>query len=778
MQPNHVWKPGQQHENLLRSILLKYLANWPLFLILLVISAAGAFLYLRYTVPLYEIKATIIIKDGQKGQDDSKMVESLDVFDSKKIVENEIEVIQSQTLAQEVVRNLRLYAPIKEGGRIVDVLAYTSSPIQIAVRRPDSIKPVDKVYFIYLKNEKQVIINHTAYPMKQWVNTPYGELKFSANSLYQPSEEAKPLYFSLLPVTVVADGIVKGLEVSASSKLSTVVNISLKDEVPERGQAILNELIAAYNRSALADKNVLAANTLAFVEDRLRYVTHDLDSIEARLQNFKTQNKIVDINAQGAQYLQFVGDNDQKISGISMQLAMLDEVENYVTGKAGQGGIVPSTFGISDPQLSDLIKKLYDTELEYEKVKKIAPENNPILVSITNQINKLKPSILENIETQRNGLLAGRNDLTTTNSKYSYMLSTIPGKERELLEISRQQAIKNNIYTFLLQKREEAAISYASAVSDSRLVDNAQASMLPVSPNKLIVCILAVAAAFGSGIGIIAFKDLFNPNIESRAEVEQYTQIPILSELVKSESKSTIVVSENNRTLIAEQFRQLRTLLAYLIINSRKKKIMVTSSISGEGKSFVAVNLGLSLGLTNKKVVLIDLDMRRPALANIFNIANADGISQYLGEEKEIEEIIKRTDIHPNLFFIPSGPIAINPSELLLTNMLQDLFTYLEGMFDYIIIDTPPVSFVTDAIILSPLCDATLFVMREKVTPKVLVQKLDTNPAIKSLKNMAIVFNGVKGDGISKYTNGYTYGHGYIEGNKSKSKPERLSKTL
>ena len=775
MQPD-ITETNQPQENLLKCLLFKYIGYWPLFLMLLLICGTAAFLYLKYTAPVYGLNATLIIKDEQKGTDGAKMVESLDLFGSKKLVENEIEVIKSQTLAQNVVKNLGLYAPITQEEKFIKRSAYTSSPIQIIAKSPDSLTAVKKVYFNWLKNKEQVVFNNKAYPINQWINTSYGILKFKLNPNFKSSSNTGTLYFSLVPVTYVADDLTAELDVSSSDKLSTVVNISMKDEVPERGKAVLNELIAAYNRSAVEDKNTLAANTLSFVEDRLRYVVNELDSVESQLQHFKTQHNIVDIDEQGKMFLQNVGANDQKIGDLSMQQAILDQVESYVSGKGGNGGIVPSTLGVTDPVLSNLLDKLYDTELQYEKLRKIAPENNPSVVSLNDQINKLKPSILENIENQRKSLAAGKNDLAATNGKYSSVLNTMPAKERELLEISRQQAIKNNIYTFLLQKREEAAISYASAVANSRLVDSAQASRYPVSPDKLIILLIAIVAAFGLGIGVITVKEFFNNNIDSRTEVENYTQTPILCELVKNTSKDVIVVSDDNRSFIAEQFRQLRTMLGYLDINNKKKKILITSSISEEGKSFVAVNLAISLALANKKVVLVDLDLRRPALASILHVPETEGVTEYLDGKKEIESVIKRTDINENLFVIPSGLVPANPSELLLNGRLQLLFSYLDEVFDCIIIDSPPVGPVTDATIISPLCDATLYVIRQGVTPRMFVQKLDKHIDKGSLKNMAIVLNAVKGKGLGKYGHGYNYGYNYIEDRKSAEK--KISKSF
>ncbi len=776
MQPE-TYETEQPVTNIFRNLFFKYLAYWPLFIVLITVYGIVAVLYIKLKVPVYELKSTMIITDEQKGINDSKMIESLDVFRSKTLVDNEIEVIRSKTLAQQVVKDLYLYAPVTED-RLIKRSAYLSSPVIVEAKNPDAVPVVKRVDFSWNAETRQVILEGKSYPLDQWISTHYGVVKFLPNPNYQANTtEQFGLYFSLVPVAYAADDLASEMSVSSADKLSTVVNISLKDEVPLRGKNILNVLITEYNKATVQDKNILAANTLAFVEDRLHFVVQELDSIESNLQKYKTKNHVVDINTQGRLYLENVGSNDQKIGDISMQLAILNQVEQHVAGKESSGGIVPSTLGVTDPVLSNLLEKLYSAELDYEKMRKIAPENNPLVLSITDQINKIKPNILENIRSQRKGLMAGRSDLTATNNKYSSKLSVIPTKERELLEISRQQAIKNDIYTFLLQKREEAAISYASAVANSRLVDNAQTSRNPVSPDKLIVCLIALIAALASGVGYISVKDFLNVTIDSRADIENNTRTTVLAELAKADSQSPVVIGNDNHTLIAEQFRQLRTLLGYLGISSRKKKILVTSTMADEGKSFVAVNLALSLALANKKVVLVDLDLRRPSLAAMLEMPNEDGMSQYLQGEKKIETIIKRSKTHSNLYVVPSGPVPANPSELLLNSKLQEFFTYLEGAFDYIIVDTSPVNPVTDACILSPYCDATLYIVRQGVTPKMFIQKLDQYSHIRSLKNMAIVLNAVKRKKFGKRGYGDYTDYSYLEDTKSLLKKKNLIKT-
>lgn len=764
--------------NVFNKLLFRYLPYWPLFVAMLIFSIILAAIYLRYTIPIYQSSATILIKDQKKGMDDSQLLEGLNMLGSTKIVENEIEVIRSRSLSSQVVRKLHLYAPITQEGSVISKGAYAISPVRLEHKNPDSLVPVKKVYFSYDDKKGQVTIDDKAYKVSEWVKTPYGELRFYNNPYYDGTQSADPLFFSLYPVRNVTRSVVSNLDVNPVSKMGTVISLSFRDPVPQRGEDILNELIAEYNKANINDKNALAANTLAFVQDRLHFVVQELDSVESRIQQYKTQKGIVDISEQGRQFLATVGENDARVSEINVQLAVLDQVQSYVTTNSSKAGIVPSTLGVNDPVLSQLLDRLYAAESQYERLKKTTAENNPMMVSLQDEIAKIRPGIMDNISAQRRNLEASKRNISNTNRQYSSMLRTVPTKERELLEISRQQSIKNNIYTFLLQKREETALSYASTVADSRLIDHAESTAGPVSPKPQFVYLLAVLLGLSLTIGVITIKEVLNRNVLFRSEIEEMTTFPIIGEIAYDNSKEPIVIAEGKRNFIAEQFRQLRTSLGYMGINNRKKKILLTSTIPGEGKSFIAGNLGISLALTGKKVVLIELDLRKPKLSNMFNISREVGITNFFIGDKEADEIIKRTEQNENLFIIPSGPIPPNPSELILNGRMEELLNYLETVFDYVIIDTAPVSPVTDAYILSPMCDATLYIVRHGYTPKAYVQMLDHNNKVKGLKNLAIVFNGVRSRGIGRYDYGYGYGQSYGYGYGYDEKEEKKKKKV
>jgi tyrosine-protein kinase Etk/Wzc len=431
-----------------------------------------------------------------------------------------------------------------------------------------------------------------------------------------------------------------------------------------------------------------------------------------------------------------------------------------VVSKNNTTGIVPATLGVNDNVLSQLLEKLYDAELTYDKLKQTMGENSPSVVAVANEIESIRPAILENVRNQRNSLEASRNNLTATSSLYSSMLKTIPQKERELLEISRQQTIKNSVYAFLLQKREETALSSSSTIADSRLIDAAIASFSPVSPKKLIVYLGAMVLAFVLGVFIVLWKELFTGKILFRSDIENYTHIPIAAEIASVKHKHELIVNMPNNAYVSEQFRHLRAAIGLYGKVASKQKILITSSIAGEGKSFVASNLALSIAMSSKKVILIDADLRGPKTSYIFGIEEKEGLAEYLEEKASINDIIIDSG-HKNLYVVSAGGVCNNPTELLLNGRLNELFSYLEDKFDYILVDTSPTDPVTDAFVLSEYCDKTLFVVRHGYTPKTMVQLLDENNKVKALNNPSIIFNGVKKRGFLNGSYGFGYGFGY-----------------
>lgn len=748
----------------------KYIPYWPLFLLFLVLGAGLVYSYFRYAVPQYEANASLIIKDEKKGSDDAKFMESLNIINTKKIIENEIDIIQSRPILKKVVTSLRLYSPIYYTNGISPVSAYDEFPLTVEVRNPDSI-PVTtaNIPLQFSREDSSVTINAAITgKLNTWLQTPYGDLRFSINNSSLPTENIHPIYFSLLTIDEAVQKIQDNLKVTATNKLSSVINLRYRDDKPKLAEDILNGIILAYNEMSTAEKKALAKNTLSFIEARLNTVGYELDSIESSIQKYKANQGAVDISTQGQLFLQNVSANDQKLSDINMQLMVIGQVEKLLSSNDNSLKILPSSLGVNDATLSQLMINLNTAELEHEKLKKTVAENNPLLVANTDQINKLRHNIADHIQTQRASLETSRENILATNNGYNSILHSIPTKERQLLEISRDKNIKSEIYSFLLQKREESELSYESTLSDSNVINFAHADDSPVSPNKLLILGIAILAVFGAPVSLVNLRETLNPNILYRKEIESLTALPIIGEVGHNRSKKPLVIEAGKRSFIAEEFRKIRNALLFKGVNGKHKKILVTSGISGEGKSFVANNLAISYAVSGRKTVLLDFDLHNSSLNRIFKRENMPGVCEYLAGSIDVKDIIFPCPGYDNLYLVAAGNLQDNMSELIENGRANELISYLGENFDITIVDSEPVELVSDGRILSMSCDATIYVVRHLYTPKILLKRFDQNNTLSPLHNPYIVFNGVKTRGFVKGQ--YGYGYGYVYGEKELSR--------
>ncbi|MCO5934661.1 polysaccharide biosynthesis tyrosine autokinase [Mucilaginibacter sp. RB4R14] len=762
-------KPIEENSNSLSLVhyVFKLIHYWPLFLTLLLIGVGGAWLYMQFTIPMYQTTSRLLIKDDKKGTQDTKAFEALDIISPKKSIDNEIEVIQSKDLIGNVVGNLNLYAPVYSESKFKNVLAYHSSPIIVSTNNMDSLIQVEKVYFKL--QDSTVLINNNRYPLNKLVSTPYGNLIFKRNPhLIKTSSNDEIFYFSLLTPKKVISSVSARLKVSSANKLTTIIDIAFTDENPDRSEAVVLDIIRSYNRSIAEEKNVLAANTEKFIDERLTISQNNLLAIEHKQQNYQADRGAIDISTQGKLFLENVSNNDQKVGEINMHLSVLDQIENSVKSKNLSSEIVPSTIGVDDPGLTQMVKNIYELQLEVESLKKTTGINNPLIVSYVDKIEKIKPQILQNLDNQRQSLLASKGNLSTTNKTYSSKLESMPETEKTLIDINRELTIQSGIYTFLLQKKEETGLSFISNVDGSKVIQKPASSEFPVTPQKKIIYLAAMLIAFILGGIMIAVKESLRNNIMYQSDIEVLTDIPVIAEISSGNSKDPIVIGSNQRTLIAEQFRKLRITLAYLGIGGVNKRVLVTSGIAGEGKSFVALNLAISLAITGKKVVILDLDLTNPSLHVKFKVKKSIGITDFLEGKVSADAIINSTEVSDGLFFISAGNLSNDPSELLTNGRAEEFLKYLDGIFDFIIIDVAPVGPISDAYIISPLCDATLYIVRHGYTPKAFVGRIDKNNVLNKLNNAAIVFNDVSSRSFGNYGYGYGYNYGYGYGDTKK----------
>lgn len=739
----------------LRATLFRYLRNWPWFLLSVTLLLAAAYAYLLFQQPIYKIQASLLVKDEKKGLGADNLLKELEIFAPKAVVENEIEILKSYTLMDKVVGRLNLdvqyFASTPFGKREI----YGESPVRLIVERPRPELYEEQLTLSFPGNHL-VRINDVSYPLNQSIQTPYGRLRVFARKAL--TAQTDPVIVQALPRVETVNNYVKNLKAEPTSKAATVIALTLEDAVPSKGEAILNQLIEEYNQAAIADKNVTAANTLNFIEERLKLISGELATVEKDVELYKSTQGITDLSVQAQTFLETVKNNDAQLNQVNLQLGALGDIERYVNSREGEQGVTPSTLGLSDPVLLGLITQVTTLQLQRDQLARTMSPQNPALQSLDNQIKVTKSNIAGNIATMKAMLTTSRQQLQANNGKLEGVIRTIPSKERALLDITRQQAIKNNLYTYLLEKREETAVSYAATISDSRTIDAARGSVKPVKPVKAMIFLLFGLVGLMLPVGAMATRDALNNRVTRRADVEGSTHVPILGEVTKNKNAETLVLAPRSRSVIAEQIRTLRTNLQFLRTNAGESQVLLfTSSISGEGKSFVSLNLGASLALVDRKTVILEMDLRKPGLRSSVDVANSAGITNYLIGEATVDEVLQPVPGHDNYFIIPSGPIPPNPSELLSGPRLETLFADLRQRFDYVIVDSPPIGLVTDAQLIAPFADATLFMVRHDVTPKNNLRMIEALHKEHRFKKLNIILNAV-GEGESYY---YSYGYGY-----------------
>jgi capsular exopolysaccharide synthesis family protein len=742
-----------------RTHLLPYFRRWPWYLFSLGLALALAFVYLLFKQPLYRTQASVMLPDEKRGSSQASPLKELDTYSPQKVIENELEVLRSTTLMRRVVERLHLDVRYFHSTRFGKREVYAGVPVQVLVEKGSPALYRQRLELDF-PTSREVRLNGRTYPLQQRIQTPYGTLRILARRPVGPQTE--PLLVQVMPVASAANQYRDRLKVEPTSKTSTIVQLTLEDPSPQKGEAILGQLIQEYNAATASDKTKLATNTLRFVEDRLRGVAGELASVERNVQRYKSAQGITDLGTQAQTFLTTAQQNDAQLSQVNIKLAVLNDLQQFVSTRAGKRGGTPATVGLDDPVLLGQIEKLSQLELQRDNLSETTSEQNPLLQSIDTQIKATRQNIGQNIQTMRTMLTSSQQQFQAKNQQLEGLIRSIPQQERTLMDITRQQAIKNNLYNYLLQKREEMAVSFASALADTRTVDAPQSSDGPVKPVGLVVYALFGLVGFLIPTGLIAGRSMLNTRVARRDDVEEITQAPILGEVMHRRHRDVLVIGPHNRSVLAEQIRIIRTnLQAARPASAGSQVVLFTSSISGEGKSFLSLNLGASLAMLKRPTVILEMDLRMPRLHQSFDLDTSRGITSYLNGEADLHEILQPVPGYPNYYIIPSGPLPADPSELLNEPRLQHLFDELRAQFRYVIVDAPPIGIVTDAQVIAPLVDSTLFVVRHGVTPKQSLKILDTLHREQRFPNLSVILNSVGGSESyhfnSRYKNSYAY---------------------
>ena len=742
----------------LQGYLRRFIRYWYLFPIFFVGALIAAFFYLQITQPVYLSRTSILIKDEKKGLSaggTNEILDELSQFGGNKLVENEIEILKSQTLMDQVIKELDLDVAYTASNGLKTETLYKRSPISVTpevitkegYKDPLVIHVEDKDHFRF-NDEDQV------YKFGQRFQNKWGA--FVVKKGMDVEVEDVNVYF--FDPSILVESMILNLTVEQPNVKSTVLELTYSDVSIQRGKDILNKLLDVYVQSSLADKNTEASNTLKFIETRLGLITGELGDVEKDVESYKTTKGLTDISTESQLFLQNIKENDNKLTEINTQIKILESVDNYIQ-KAGEGAPAPATYMINDPVLVSLLTKYNDLDLQRERYARTTQANNPLLETINTQLAQTRQAIKENVQNLRRGMDVTKQGLESVNTRFSAGLRTIPQKEREYVGIKRQQTIKENLYLYLLQKREETALAYASTVTDSRLVDAPVASIAPIKPKKLIIWLGAAVGGFAIPLIIINLLFLLNNTVQSRDEIEKKANSSILGEIglmktTKDQPVSDAIIKMTSRSAVAEQFRALRTNLQYLG-DGNCRTIMFTSSIGGEGKSFISINLAASLAFSDKRVILLGIDLRKPSLQDRLQVANKKGVSNYLVGQTNLADLIQPTGVHPKFDVMTSGPVPPNPSELLTNGRLPQLIAELRTEYDYVLIDSAPYGLVTDASLIGEFVQATLYVVRFNYTLLDHLRRIGDLQRSKRFKNLSIIFNGVN------YGAGYGYGYGY-----------------
>lgn len=755
-----------------REVFFKYLIRWPWFVVSVVLFLGIAVLYLRYTTPVYNISASVIIKDDKKGGSNGGMsaLEDFGLISSSKNIDNEIEIIRSKSLIKDVVTELNLHISYWRKGNIHSVETYPLSPIRVDLATKEAAKLKDPLSIELSvlpggKVDVQTTIDEKPYTahfdqLPAALPTSAGILHFSQGN--DSTAVTEPLLFTVTVASPrqVAKAYTQALTVEPSSKTTSIALLSLQNTNKQRGEDFINKLIDVYNRDANDDKNEVAEKTAQFINDRILLINQELGHTEQELETFKRNAGLTDLSSDAQLTLTTFSEYDKKRVENETQINLIGYLSDYLAAnKEATNIVLPANVGLTDTSLSAMINQYNERVLECNRLLRNSSESNPAISRLQATLIDMKAGLRTTLNSVRKGLLITQSGLKQQSNRFNRRISNAPSQERQLVSISRQQEIKAGLYLMLLQKREENAITLAATTNNSKIIDDALADEVPISPKDNMIYLIALVLGISLPTAAIYVASLFQYKIEGRADVEKITTVPIVGNVpVAANIEGSIAVHENQNDLMAETFRAIRTDIQF-VLGEGKKVILVTSTTSGEGKTFVASNLAISFALLGKKVVIVGLDIRKPGLNKAFSLSYKEiGITQYLAHPRstDLMSLLQPSGITPNLTLLPGGTIPPNPTELLALDALVDAIELLKQRFDYVILDTAPVGMVTDTLLIGRVADASVYICRADYTQKMDYKLINELQKGNKLPHLCTIINGLD---MKKKKYGYGYGY-------------------
>lgn len=759
-----------------QELLFRYIIHWPWFVASVLVCLIGAWVYLHFQTPVYQVSASIMIKDDKKGSGSTDL-ENLGiggVITSTQSIDNEIEVLHSKTILKEVVNNLELYITYYDEDEFPEKELYQTSPVIVNLTAQEADKlPGSALLAMKLSPEGVLDVN-----LKVGLNeynqrfeklpavlpTDAGTFGFALkDSLSGGQMEGYKGERHIRAVVSRPFGVAKGyqgaLSIAPTSRTTSVAVVSLMNTNIQRARDFINKLMEMYNRNTNNDKNEVAEKTREFINERIKIIDEELGSTEDKLEAFKRNAGLTDISSDAQLAVSGNAEYEKRRVDNGTQINLVRDLIKYINNPLNEYELLPGNIGLSDAGLTTQIGRYNELIIERKRLLRTSTESNPMIVNLDTSIRAMKSNVQAAINGTLQGLLIVKADLEREAGRFSRRISDAPGQERQYVSIARQQEIKAGLYLMLLQKREENAITLAATANNAKIIDEPVATGGPLSPKPNMIYMIALVLGVGLPVGVIFLIGLTKFKIEGRGDVEKLTRLPIVGDVpLTNEKAGSIAVFENQNTLMSETFRHIRTNLQFMLENDQKV-ILVTSTVSGEGKSFISSNLAISLSLLGKRVVIVGLDIRKPGLNKIFNIPRKEqGITQYLSNpEKNLMDFVQPSDVSKNLYILPGGIVPPNPTELLARDGLDKAIETLKKNFDYVILDTAPAGMVTDTLLVGRVADLSVYVCRADYSRKAEFTLINELAADNKLPNICTVINGLD---LQKKKYGYYYGYG------------------
>ncbi len=751
----------------IRDFVLRYLKYIPLILVIVVLFIVLGYLKIRYSSPSYLVQASLLVNNERNetsDQDKGGKMGQLFMFAPTVNLANEIEILKSHSILQRVVRDLHLQYQYYNKGNIRSTLIYGDSPLSLNIlTNKDSTHPFSMI--VNVLNDKDFLINggKTAYHFgKPFDAGPVHAVLERNTTVLLEEFPSRDYIVAWEPEFNAASDIIYSLKVGQLNDMATILSFSMTTENISLGCNVLNTMMAVYDSTIVEDKNRVSIITLRFIDERLEALKSDLGKVERGMSDLMGQNMTLDLKELSKSYQTDLSEQLNKQAELEVQIEINKWLIDYMRKSGNEYRLVPNNLGTQEPVLAQMVLQYNQLQLQREAALKSTPEKNPMIVTMEVSLAHLRRDIIQTLENVRQAYTIASNNLEARQRQYMSQMQSLPAKSMKNVDIERQQKVLEDLYSFLLQKKLETSISSASSISNVKVLETAVGNEKPISPNNKSIYGSYVSLGLFLVLAVIVILEMFNDKVNNKAELEKAISAPILGEICHSEDSNTLVVTNNSRRFIAEQFRIIRTNLQYVLNKNTKSVIMITSSFSGEGKSFISTNIGAVMALGGKRTVVMEFDIRKPKILSSLDLKRKMGITNFIIGMADLNEMLVPVEGFDNFFVIPCGPIPPNPAELLLDPRLNELMRLVKQEFDVVILDTAPIGLVSDAVHLGQYADCTLYIVRRGYTPRKLLAVIEDLYREKRIPRISMLLNDVKirTGYFGGYYDGYGYGYG------------------